>query len=95
MDEKTCEVRHKDIDKDLDRHQKWLGTMQNDINFMQEERGAAKEAMKNVNKNIKEVKNTQFWIMGLIVTQLLAYFFSTQGKVLDKIIGSINIGGWF
>lgn len=67
-DAKLCAEKHRNIDKTLDEHEKWLKQHDDDISFIKQENSNFKSDIKTLFSKIDNLISTIKWGLGIFVT---------------------------
>ena len=82
MDEKYCNVRHKGIEKEFERHEKWIGEHEVKIDELSKSDAINTQAIKELCAQIASLVTTIRWLIGVVVTSLIGFFiFAVQNSI--------------
>jgi len=82
--EKACEERHKNIDKQLEVHDRRLNDHAKRLDLLSEDSREYKIQIQNLCKDIGNLITTLRWFMGLMVGAFVSFFFYAVQQGLFK-----------
>jgi hypothetical protein len=82
--EDLCKEKHDRINKKLDLHDKRLNSHADDIDILKISDTKHNEQIDNMIEKIDQILSQNHWFIGIVIVQLLGFFFMAIEKVIYK-----------
>lgn len=83
-DAKLCATIHKRVDEKLDLHDKRLNSHAGDIDTIKDIESRHDEQIITILKRMDEIISQNRWFIGIVIVQLLGFFFIAIEKIIWK-----------